>query len=183
MTQILVVFADQDDARTPEPLPQWGQVSAVEATSGWPWAVTRVRYSVRSRTEADVEGIPASDSGASGTPEAELVRTWEILPMLRGPSLVHICHPFTRAGETALVAAKVLGKKVVLSDLEPRSSVIGQSLGAEELADCLVCRSEQDAAGFSHHRRVEILDLSTTRSLSALIGIYSGLIDEPERPG
>jgi len=114
--------------------------------------------------------------GPSPIAPGEVTHGWDLLPRVAESALVHICRPFTRAGEAALVAAKSLGKKIVLSDFEHSTSAVGASLQMTSLADCLVCRSEAEARPYSNHPWVAILDLTSRESWPAVGDIYSNLL-------
>lgn len=178
MTQILLVFADPGLQATQDAIPQWGRAIPDAHVPEWPWGVMRVRYTVTlpiATHPAQVTGIKRADASTIDT-----IETWDILPKLEGRPLIHICHPYTRAGETAFVAAKLLGKKIVLSDFEPGTSAIGRSLGIAGLADALICRSEEEADGFAGHGSAEVLDLNEGGSWRGLSDIYAQLLGGAE---
>jgi hypothetical protein len=173
MSQILLVLAEPEH---PGALPGWVQLIPVGPTAAWPSTVSTLCYSVASVAEtpqhrvADPAGVPSNESSIP------LTHGWDLLPRLRGASLVHICRPYTRAGEIALLAARLLGKRTVLSDFGRATSVIGASFGITDLADCLICQSEAEAERYSNHPRVAILDLSSLESWPTLSNIYTDLL-------
>lgn len=146
MTAVLVVLA-AGDGGTGVASPDLDWLSEATTETGEGLEIVCVEYSV---------GAPAErqePAGGEGGPAVPAVRTWDLLPWLRQPSIVHVCRPYTRAGEAAVVAAKLLGRKVVLSDFSVRSSAIGESLGLSELADGLVCRPDEEGAALGGDRR------------------------------
>lgn len=173
MSRILMVFADPGVGILAEP-PDWAKSVPETPSSEWPWAVDKVRYCV-GPSEAAREGpVLATRERSLEAPELELVQTWDILAMLEDAFLVHVCRPYTRAGETAFLAAKALDKRIVLSDFEPRTSAIGTSFGLVDLADCIICTSEE-AGTMSDHSPVQVADLSRDASLPRLNDIYRAL--------
>jgi glycosyltransferase involved in cell wall biosynthesis len=67
--------------------------------------------------------------------------SWAIVEALQRADVAHIHQIFTRSGEVAFLAAKLLDKPVVVSDHGGASSDLGRSLGILELADRIVCYS------------------------------------------
>lgn len=183
MTEILVVFADPETRATPGPVPAWERSLPAATRPGWPWTVTRVRYTAGSSeaTRHEPDAV-TSDERVHGA-GMETVRTWELPAKLDAFDLVHICHPYTCAGEVALLAAKALGKRIVISDLQPRTSLIGASLDMVRLADCLLCRSKDEADTATGHPRVEVVDLSEDGSMDLLSAVYGELLNGPDGPG
>ena len=141
------------------------------------WEIACIDYSV-----ADIAEQQEAAAGDNRLPAAVPVRAWGILGWLQEPSIVHVCGPYTRAGEAAVLAAKLLGRRVVLSDFARRSSSIGESLGLIELADAVVCRSDEEAASLPRHGRLEVLDLSAPSAWPDLSALYGQLLAEGNRP-
>ena len=67
--------------------------------------------------------------------------SWEIGDVIREADVVHVHQPFTRSGELAIVAAKLLGKPVCVTDLGGVASRLGLSLGILELVDEVIALS------------------------------------------
>lgn len=177
VSQVLIVVAELDKGAQPDVSPGWEQSLPATLSAGWSCSVDKVRYSVNPSSTIRTAG----GGGTDGSSREETMYTWDILLRLEAPAVVHICRPYTRAGEVALLAAKVLGKRIVLSDFELRTSTIGASLGMVELADCLICDSEE-AKSFPDHRRVEVVDMSQAAPLERLSDIYRELAATGEHP-
>lgn len=176
ISQVLVVVAQSGYPTTSDLPPDWTHMIPENPTAAWPWSTTGLWYSVESPPEverqdrADPVGIPST------TPSLPLAHGWDLLPGLMDALLVHICRPYTRAGEVALMAAKALGKRTVLSDLGQTTSTIGASFGMETLADCVICESEEEGKRYSNHPRLVILDLTSQESWPALSEVYAALL-------
>lgn len=183
MTQILLVFADPGPPAAHDAIPQWGRSIPDANAPEWPWAVTRVRYTVTPPIAAPPVPVTATKPATVDASTIEVIRTWDILATLGGFPLVHICRPQTSAGEIVFLAAKSLGKKIVLSDFEPSTSAIGSSLGLAGLADSLICRTKEEADGLAGYGSVQVLDLGEGGSLLVLGDIYADLLGGAERTG
>jgi hypothetical protein len=178
VTDVLLVVAAEDaaESRTVDAQEEWFRD---EWTSGWSWSIQRLDFSV---------GSPADtkDSGKVGPAETELpgrlVVGWDIIPMITDVPLLHVRRPHTSAGEIAVLAAKALGKALVLSDLEARTSVVGASFGIAHLGDCLICRSDTEARDYADHPWVVVLDPNDGKSPGLLQEIYRGLLTGGENP-
>ncbi len=182
MSQILLLLAQSGHPTTSDTSTDWAQLIPEEPTVAWPWTISKVAYSVDSSTSPEHQRPIGSGGPALSESTSPLLHAWELLPRVLDATLVHINGPYTRAGEVALLAAKALGKRTVLSDLGRRTSYIGLSFEITNLADCLICQSETEAELYSSHARVELLDLSSKESWGALSRIYAGLVDLEARP-
>ena len=70
---------------------------------------------------------------------------------------MHVHQPFTRSGETAILAAKVYDKPLCITDLGGVASRLGASLGSVELADEVVAISEFSASLFQTPTPVSVI--------------------------
>jgi glycosyltransferase involved in cell wall biosynthesis len=77
---------------------------------------------------------------ASRIPGAERV-SWDIADVVRDADLIHVHQVFTRSGEVGVLAAKLLGKPVCVTDHGGAASGLGRSLGVLDLADLVTCYS------------------------------------------
>lgn len=91
----------------------------------------------------------------------EHVKGWDVLTLMEGVSVVHVCRPYTRAGEVAVLAARLLGKRLSVSELSVRTSEVGRSLGLIHLADMVLYDSDEDAAEAAGHPLTARVDLMT----------------------
>ncbi len=67
--------------------------------------------------------------------------SWDIITAVRDADVVHIHQIFSRSSEVAMLAAKVLGKPVCVTDHGGATSLLGRTHGILELADRIVCYS------------------------------------------
>jgi len=91
----------------------------------------------------------------------EHVKGWDVLTLMEGVSVVHVCRPYTRAGEVAVLAARLLGKRLSVSELSVRTSEVGRSLGLIHLADMVLYDSDEDAAEAAGHPLTARVDSMT----------------------
>ena len=176
MAGVLVVVAGDGGDTPPGATGRSWPLRALDADDP-AWEIACIDYSV-----ADIAEQQEPAASDQRIPAAVPVRAWGILEWLREPSIVHIFGPYTRSGEAAVLAAKLLGRRVVLSDFAGRSSSIGESLGLVKLADAVVCRSAEEAAPLSGHGRLEVLDLSDPTAWPDLSALYGQLLAEGNRP-
>src|ERR1700728_594630 len=102
---VLVVLAGLDEDESLETAREhWSAGLPGVATTEWPWTVKRVCLSVG----AESTGYPVP---------SERLRTWEVLPAVTDSSIVHVCRPYTRAGEIAILAGNAVSRAVGVSDL------------------------------------------------------------------
>lgn len=166
--RVLVVVAERDmgspSPEDPTDLPSWvGQLCTQEPSDAVE-AVAVVGFSVAPRLDTD-------DSARS------CLHTWELLDRLERVDVVHVCRPATAAGEVAVLAAKTLRKRLVVSDLAARDSTLGLSVGMLDLADVLVCESNAEAEFYRGHPGVHLLDLRS--SPAELQTVYAALSPHP----
>jgi glycosyltransferase involved in cell wall biosynthesis len=83
--------------------------------------------------------------------------SWEIISAVRDADLVHVHQIFTRAGEVAVLVAKLLGKPVCASDHGGASSRLGSSLGMLDLIDRITAYSQFGASLIQTTSRVEVV--------------------------
>ncbi|MBO0691472.1 MAG: hypothetical protein J2P58_01125 [Acidimicrobiaceae bacterium] len=102
--------------------------------------------------------VAAQLSAADLTGDLPRLRTWELVDRLDRVEVVHVCRPATPAGEIAVLAAKALKKRLVVSDLAVRDSTLGVSVGMLDLADVLLCESAPEAELYRGHPSVRVLD-------------------------
>ncbi len=167
---VLVADADTDDvgvlaARGGDP--HWAlarrDLAAVAAGDG--------AWVVRAMTLASGRDRAGGDAGL-----------WEAMPMIADAAIVHVCRPHTRAGEAAVVATKLLGKPLVVSDVTIETSPIGKSFDLLALADAVVCTSSDDAAAVAADGRVAIVDFTGAGWPPELLALYGALAPDGE-PG
>lgn len=82
---------------------------------------------------------PMAQPDASGLSDSA---SWSLPEALAPADLVHIFQPLTRSGEVSVLAARALGKPLLVSESGVRSSQLGASLGLLDLADRVICSSE-----------------------------------------
>jgi hypothetical protein len=173
--RVLLVVGDRRQRTAVEPFPDSLQLVPDGSSDSQSWTITKVGYSVDSPVQ-DPEGLDDEDTAPLTEGTSAVAHGWDLVAKIRNADLVHVCRPYTRAGEVALLAAKALGRRTVLSDLAHRTSVIGASFRITDLADCLICRSEAEADRYSSHPNVAIVDLSFLESWAALSNIYTELV-------
>lgn len=83
--------------------------------------------------------------------------SWRVADAIQDADLVHIHMVFTRSNESALLAAKLLGKPVVMTDHGGMSSTIGLELGSLELADRIVAYSRFGASLYQTRTPITIV--------------------------
>ena len=105
--------------------------------------------------------------------------SWSALSKLDDVDLVHVVRPGTPAGEMLVVAAKALGKLLVLSHVSEATSRLGISLGMLTLADSLVVGSEEEAKRFQDMAVTIIED--SEKAAADYVGLYGAVIDSVPR--
>jgi glycosyltransferase involved in cell wall biosynthesis len=83
--------------------------------------------------------------------------SWDIIPAVRDVDLVHIHQIFSRSSEVAMLAAKVLGKPVCVTDHGGASSLLGSSHGILDLADRIVCYSSFGGSLLETRKPVDVV--------------------------
>jgi glycosyltransferase involved in cell wall biosynthesis len=86
-------------------------------------------------------GISLRVLPATNSPHGGDSLSWGIVDVIRSADIVHIHQVFTRSGEVAMLASKLLGKPVCATDHGGTSSTLGRSLGILDLADRVTCYS------------------------------------------
>jgi len=89
-----------------------------------------------------LRGLPWPSSGARNGASSAI----ELAEAIEAADVVHVQGVFTRLGETALLAARLLGRPVCVSDGGGRPSPVGRRLGILDLADTVVVWSRREAA-------------------------------------
>ena len=106
----------------------------------------------------------------------EYIRMWDISAAVAGASIVHVCRPYTRAGEISVLAAKGLGKPLTVSDLEADTSGLGRSFQMLDLADAIIVHSAEEGGRYLGPGDVVILDVKADGWLPLLGDVYRGLL-------
>jgi glycosyltransferase involved in cell wall biosynthesis len=88
------------------------------------------------------EGVTLTVLPTAGRTAAGDRLSWDIVSAVRDVDVVHIHQIFTRSSEVAMLAAKVMGKPVCVTDHGGATSLLGRSHGILDLADRIVCYSE-----------------------------------------
>src|SRR5690349_3039427 len=132
MPVVLIVVADAPD---------------VPDASGAHWSSSFARDGRDGEWEIDVVDL-AEDRVA--------LAVWDVVPAIERASVVHVVCPYTRGGEVALLAGKLLGKPIVVSDTTIETSALGRSIDALRLADVIVAASDAEAATHAQYERVEV---------------------------
>lgn len=83
--------------------------------------------------------------------------SWDVLPVLAEADLVHVHQIFSRSGEVAVLAAKLMGKPVCASDHGGASSWVGRSLGMLDLVDRVLTYSKFGATVIDAPGRVSTI--------------------------
>ena len=154
---ILVILAGPEEAATAGLEDHWAVRLASEPASR-SWTARVAMYSVPGSTDA-LHRFQIGESAELN--RMEHVTGWDVLTLMEGVSVVHVCRPYTRAGEVAVLAARLLGKRLSVSELSVRTSDVGRSLGLIELADMVLYDSDEDAAESAGHPLAARVDLMT----------------------
>jgi hypothetical protein len=178
---LVVVAGPEEDPLRDGPDQQWLAAIPASPTAEWPWVVRAVSYSVGSASADQVAGIIQPPLQESGRIEADPIRTWDVLPAVADASVVHVCRPFTRAGEVAVLAGRTLGKPVAVSDLLPATSTLGRSFELLSLAHVIICRCAVEVDTYSTHPGVEVIDFTDRAWVSHLSGVYEELLGRSGR--
>jgi len=152
--RVLMVVAERGTsgriAQAEEELPSWLSDARTHASSDAAPVVSVVHFSATPQVTPQV-----TTNAAASLP---CLRTWELVDRLDRVEVVHVCRPATPAGELAVLAAKVLKKRLVVSDLAVRDSTLGVSVGVLDLADVLICDSALEAELYGRHPGIRVLD-------------------------
>lgn len=176
--RILIVIAAPDENQVPAQLEgHWAIKLATEEHCELPWTIRVVLFSTESPLADGRLGGKLSHSPAI---QAPIVTShgWELVPLLDDSDIIHICRPYTQAGEIAVLGARLLGKHLSASELSVRTSELGRSLGLMELVDVVVCNSEEELVEASWHRAVERVDLYGDDWCSRVTDVFSRLVAE-----
>lgn len=155
--EILVVLAGPEEAATAGLEGHWAVRLASEHASR-SWTARVAMYSVPGSSDA-LHRFQIGESADLN--RMEHVTGWDVLTLMEGVSAVHVCRPYTRAGEVAVLAARLIGKRLSVSELSVRTSEVGRSLGLIELADIVLYDSDEDAAEAAGHPLTARVDLTT----------------------
>lgn len=136
--------------------------------AGRGWTVSVIIYSV------GPEAIRLRPTG----PTWPRIRGWQILSEVAAASVVHVSRPHTRAGENAVLAARSLGKPLVVSEIGTETSALGRSFGLLDLADIIIHAREE--ASDRVNQAVEIIDLGVGGWLAQLQDVYGRLLPSAE---
>jgi hypothetical protein len=123
-------YINCDDALTP---PQLGAVEYVRAAVGRAGRVEALAFGPSARWQELGPGILLRI-----LPATELGLSWELPEALAGCDLVHLLDPFSRAGETCLLLAKLHGKPVCVSHTGMARETVGTAVDMLALADAAV---------------------------------------------
>jgi alpha-maltose-1-phosphate synthase len=131
---------------------------ALRQVAGDEWLVDIVSYGPAPQTLQLEYGILLRILPVARPPRHPLdAVSWGLPGAIRNVDIVHVHQPFTRSGETAVLAAKVYGKPVCLTDLGGVASRVGFSLGIVELADSIVAISEFSASLFQTTTPIDVI--------------------------
>lgn len=167
-TDIVVVIAGPEEDGSASALSgHWG-LCLPARDMHWPWTVKVVSYSVG----------PMTDRLPTVTPPLDPITGWDIVRCLSGASLVHVSRPHTRAGELAVLAGRVLGKRIVMSEIDTETSPLGRSFGLVGLADDLICPDPAELSGGPGEPSVNVLALGRGEWIVELRRIYRRLLPE-----
>lgn len=115
----------------------------VVAASKGRFAVDLFSFGAENRRLSLAPGVGLRVLKAEAQPQNALdVLSWELPDALRAVDLVHIHQAYTRCGEAALLAAKLLGKPICATDHGAHTSTLGSELGHLELADHIITYSQ-----------------------------------------
>jgi hypothetical protein len=138
------------------------------------WSSSFARDGREGEWEVDVVDLP--EDGVA-------LALWDLVAAIERASVVHVARPYTRGGEVALLAGKLLGKPIAVSDVTVETSSLGRSIDALRLADVIIAARDGEADAPADHVRLEIVDPASDGWVPRLAAIYRELAlpDEDER--
>lgn len=176
MTDVLLVLAGLEECERSETVDgHWTAAVPEGGTFEWSLGVRKVCFSVKPTAAPPSVAILGITQRTRLLTPGNCIETWDILPAVADASIIHVCRPHTRAGEVAVLAAKVLGKPLAVSDLLVDTSELGRSLGLLFLADTVICQSDAEADHYPGYRDIEVLDVSADGWVAQLGAIYRRL--------
>jgi hypothetical protein len=149
MPAVLIVVADANV----ENEAHWSSSLAVEGRDG----------------DWEVDVVALADAGAP-------LALWELVTAIDRATVVHVARPYTRGGEVALLAGKLLGKPIAVSDLAVETSALGRSIEALRLADVIVAATDGEADAHAPFARVEVADPANDGWVAQLFAVYRELV-------
>ena len=121
-------------------------------------SVDVISYGDESLTRELAPGVVLRVLRAAVRPKHPLdVTSWDLPAAIADADLVHVHMIYTRSNEFGLLAAKVQGKPVVVTDHGGASSTIGRELGALDLADRVVAYSDFGASFYPSGMDVTVI--------------------------
>jgi glycosyltransferase involved in cell wall biosynthesis len=130
----------------------------VAAAPGAPLHVELISFGRAPHRQPLGPGVDLRVLPLAGRPANPLdAASWDLPAAIAGASLLHIHQPFTRCGELGLIAAKLAGIPVCVTDHGGDSSPLGREAGLLELVDRVVSNSDFGASFFPGHPRLTVV--------------------------
>jgi glycosyltransferase involved in cell wall biosynthesis len=122
------------------------------------WRVDLISYAALEEETQLAPGVRLKLIPAANHPKNMLdTLSWHLPDAIAVADVVHLHQAFTLSSEVGLLAAKLQRKPVCLSDHGGHSSRLGESLGAFDLADRVICYSEFGATLFHTSTQVSLV--------------------------
>ena len=101
-----------------------------------------------------LRGVPVLPPGA---PYGEGV-SWDLIEALVGADLIHVHQAFTRMGEAAALAGRMLGRAVCITDHGDTTRAVGKRLGLVDMVDAAIVYSQCGAAALGNSANVTVIE-------------------------